>query len=595
MQSVIADPIIFGKASKEEPSDMPFYERQTLVIQDSNQANYSTHQVVFSTEALSSSGKWCDFSESYISFPVYMTASVSGDDAMQFDDAGEVHAEYLLGLKSGSHSLIHSINLEYDGANVLQPNQYINMLTSYNMVSQFSTEDVRKLNASLYFNPPTDGDSWVWSPTERTSFGVGLCDNNNCPQTAGLIYGETRARVSRGNKGFLESQKAMAGPFAIPADANFNAGTSANDLLGIVSNDTQGNIYVNKSMDVGRLHCKRVMACLRLKDLHDFFAKLPLIRSAKLRLTLNINNSTFVVTKTRHGDAFNTSLLAGTGPVMSLSAPVTLANGTNPMMIASCFGTSALYSSGGACIPTAGAPIAITCSVSVGRILNQTHINAPFNGPNEVTACRWHVPSYIMTPQYVNKYISPATKRVSFEDFLCIQVPCPTTGVTQILSPSLKNVTRVVVVPHIATSSFISGPNGGTNCSQVASPFCDNFCAPLSGALTNFNIRLGGTDVLSQAGFKYGYEFYRSQMPCGNNSGLTDGFVSGLINEYNWSKGLFGYYVVDCSRKLLEMENVPQQVELTTNNVSRYPLLLYCFVCFRREVVIDLKTSAIVG
>jgi hypothetical protein len=589
MQSVIADPIIYDKVSKEEFRENPFVDRQMLYVQDSNNQNYSTNQVVFETQSLSSSGKWCDFSESYLSFPVYMSASLS-NDVLQFDDANDLHADYLLGLKSGSHQLIHSINLEYNSNNVLQPNQYINMLTNYNMVSTFSQEDIRKLNASIYFNPPADGDSWVWSPATRTSFGTGLCDNNNFPQTVGQTLGETYARVYRGNKGFLESQKAMAGSFAIPANANFNAGTSSNDLQGIVADDVQRNLYVNKNMDAGRMHVKRVMACIRLKDLHDFFGKLPLLRMCNLRLTLNINNSTFVVTKTAAAQAFNPSLLAADGAVMSLSAPVTLANGTNPMMIASCVGTSALQSSAGACIPTVGADVAITCSVSVGRILNQTHIG--FGATQETIACRWYVPSYTMTPQYVSKYLSMGTKKVQFEDFLCVQVPCPTTGVTQLLTPSLKNVLRVVVVPHIATASFITV---GTNCSQVASPFCDNFCAPLSGALTNFNIRLGGVDVLASAGFKYGYEFYRSQMPCGINAGLTDGFSSGLINEYNWTKGLFGYHVVDCSRRLLEQENVPQSVELITNNVSRYPLLLYCFVIFKREVVIDIATSAIVG
>lgn len=591
MQSVIADPIIYDKVSKEEFRENPFLDRQMLYIQDSNNQNYSTNQVVFETQALSSSGKWLDYSESYLSFPVYMSASLS-NDVLQFDDAGDLHADYLLGLKSGSHQLIHSVNLEYNGGNVLQPNGFVNMLTNYNMVTSFSQEDIKKLNASIFFNPPTESDGWVWSPAVRTSFGVGLCDNNNFPQTVGPTLGETAARCYRGNKGFLETQKAMAGSFAVPTNAlNLNAGTSSNDLVGFMADDIQRNQYVNKSMDNGRMHVKRVFASIRLKDLHDFFGKLPLLRMANMRLVLNINNSTFQVTKTASAQAFNPSLLAADGPVMSLSAPVTLANGTNPLMIASCFGASALSSSAGACIPTVGADVVITCSVSVGRILNQTHIG--FGATAETVSCRWYVPSYTMTPQYVSKYLSMGTKKVEFEDFLCIQVPCPTTGVTQLLTPSLKNVVKVIVIPHIATASFITA---GTNCAQVASPFCDNFTAPLiGGGLSQLNIRLGGVDVIASGGHRYPWEYYRGQMACGINAGLTDGFSSGLINEYNWSKGQFQYYTVDCSRRLLEQENVPQSVELTTNNVSRYPLLLYCFVIFKREVVIDIATSAIVA
>jgi len=588
MQSVVADPIIYDKISKEEVKQTPFLDRQILYVQDSNNANYSTNQVVYETQSLSSSGRWLDYSESYLSFPVYMSASCS-DNAIQFDDPGEVHADYLLGLKSGSHQLIHSISLDYNGSNVIQPNGFVNLLTNYNMVTSFSQEDIRKLNASIFFNPPSDGDSWVWSPGARTSFGTGLCDNNNFIQNVGLTQGEAQARIFRGNKGFLENQKAMVGSLAIPQDANYDSGVASNSGATLMTNITQGNQLVNKNFDVGRMHVKRVMACIRLKDIHDFFGNLPLLRMANLRLVLNINNSTFTVTKSAHANGFHPSLLGNGGPVMSLAGVPTLANGSNPMMIASSFGSAALTSSAGACIVTGGAGVDITCSVSVGRILNTTHLG--FGATAEFQACRWYVPSYTMTPQYVSQYLGIGTKKMVFEDFLCIQVPAGLNQFTQLLTPSLKNVTRIVVVPHIATANFIT--IGGT-CSQVATPFADgNFTAPLvGGALSQLNVRLGGVDVIASGGHRFGYEFFRSQMPCGVNAGLTDGFSSGLVNEYNWTKGMYQYYTIDCSRRLLEAENLPQSVEITGNNLSTLPLLLYCFVVYKREVVIDIATSA---
>jgi hypothetical protein len=595
MQSVIADPIIYDKVSKDDFSESPFLDRQMLYVQDSNNLNYSTNQVVFDTGALSSSGKWLDYSESYLSFPVYMCAST--DTALDYQATAGVHADYLLGLKSGSHQLIHSVNLDYNGANVIQPNGFVNMLTNYNMVTSFSQEDIRKLNASIFFNPPTD-DSWIWSPNVRTSFGAGLCDNNNFPQTTGHSLGENNARVMRGNQGFLETQKAMVGPFAIPADGNYDSGVSSNTATAIMTNGIQNTQYVNKQLDVAGCHVKRFMACIRLKDIHDFFGKLPLLRMANMRLTLNINNASFTVLKSAHANGFNPSLLAVTGPVLSLAQPVSLANGTNPMIIASSFGSSALNSSAGACITSGVAVSNITCSVSVGQILNTTH-RAIANVTAEAIASRWYVPSYAMMPQYVSKYLSMGTKKVTFEDFLCVQVNAPNSSFTQMLTPSLKNVLRVVVVPHCATASFITT---GSPCAQVASPFCDNFTFPMiGGGLSQLNIRLGGVDVVASGGHRFGYEFFRSQMPCGINAGLTDGFSSGLINEKNWTKGQFQYYTIDCSRRLLEQENVPQSVEITGTNLLNggangvVGLLLYCFVIFKREVVIDIATSAIVG
>jgi hypothetical protein len=594
MQSVVADPIIYDKVSKEDFRENPFNDRQMLYVQDSNNQNYSTNQVVFETQSLSSSGKWLDYTESYLSFPVFMCASTAG--AHDFAAANGVHADYLLGLKSGSHQLIHSITCDYNGSNVIQPNGFVNMLTNYNMLTTFSQEDVRKLNASIFFNPPTD-DSWIWSPATRTSFGVGLCDNNNYPQTVGHTFGECGARPHRGNQGFLENQKSMVGSFAIPAGAGFDAGISSQPATAIMLNASQDSQYVNKNRDVAGCHVKQVLACIRLKDIHDFFGKLPLLRMATMRLVLNINNSSFVVAKSANANSFNTSLIEATGPSLSLAQPVSLANGTNPMMIASCFGTSDLASSAGACI-TSGVARAITCSVSVGRILNTTH-TAIAGVPLEAIACRWYVPSYTMTPQYVSKYLGMGTKKVSFEDFLCIQVKGTPGSFTQMLTPSLKNVLRVVVVPHCNTASFITV---GSNCAQVASPFCDNFTFPcIGGGLSQLNVRLGGVDVIASGGHRFGYEFFRSQMPHGINSGLTDGFSSGLINEKNWTKGQFQYYTIDCSRRLLEMENIPQSVELTGTNLLNSAvgavgeLLLYCFVVYRREVVIDIATSAIIG
>lgn len=589
MLAQVADPIVYDKISKEDVKQTPFLDRQMLYVQDSNGGNYSSNQVVFETQALSSSGRWLDYTESYLSFPVYITAS--SDDRFLFDGANEIHADYLLGLKSGSHQLIHSISLDYNGANVVQPNGYVNMLTNYNMVTTFSQEDIRRLNASIFFNPP-EGDSWVWTPNVRTSFGTGLCDNNNYPQNTGFGQGEAFSRVLRGNKGFLENQKAVSGSYATP-DVNYEGNFASTSARSLMADATQNSQYVNKNLDTNRVHVKRVMASIRLKDIHDLFANLPLLRMANLRLVLNINNSAFTVVKSAFAvNGFNPSLMAATGPVMSLANAPTLANGTNPLMIASSYGENAVDCAGGACIVTGGVNLAnILCTVSVGRILDQTQLG--LGAPNDFVACRWYVPSYTMTPQYVSQYLGIGSKKCVFEDFLCIQVPVAAgANFTQMLTPSLKNVARVIVVPHIAQASLFDGVGGSTT--QLGTPFCDgNFTAPLvGGGLSQLNVRLGGVDVIASGGHRFGYEYFRAQMPSGVNAGLTDGFSSGLINEANWTKGMFQYYTVDCSRRLLEAENLPQSVELTATNRSSVALTLYAFVVFKREIVIDVATSA---
>jgi hypothetical protein len=309
---------------------------------------------------------------------------------------------------------------------------------------------------------------------------------------------------------------------------------------------------------------------------------------ANLKITLNINNASFVITKTAGAGNHNTSLVTANSPVLSCGVP-TLANGSNPLMVASCFGPAAGTASGSACIGN-NAAFQITCSVSVGGVTNNAHrgLNIP------ALSTRLYIPAYQLLPQFTSQYLALGSKKVEFLDHLCVQVSAPVGNFTQMLTPSLRGIERVVIVPHIQTASFITGANPAY--AQVASPFCELTTAPLvGGGLNQVNVRLSGLDVIQGGGYRYGYEFFRSQMlGQGLNGGQIDGLSSGLISEKGWSRGPFQYYTIDCSRRLPENDQVTQSVELFGNNVSTVPLLLYVFVVYKREITIDIATGALV-
>jgi hypothetical protein len=258
-------------------------------------------------------------------------------------------------------------------------------------------------------------------------------------------------------------------------------------------------------------------------------------------------------------------------------------------MISSCYGSGQASASACAALIN-NANFLITCSVSVGGVENNAHraLGIP------AMACRLYVPAYQLLPQFTSQYLALGSKKCEFHDFLCVQVSVPagTGQFSQMLTPSLRGIERVVVVPHIATDSFITGAN--PKYAQVASPFCELSTAPLvGGGLSRLNVRLSGLDVIQGGGYMYGYEFFRSQMlGQGINGGQIDGLCSGLISEKAWTRGPFQYYTIDCSRRMPENDQVTQSVELLGNNVITVPLLLYVFVVYKREMTIDIATGA---
>ena len=577
------DPVVFDRVSKDKMEQSMMLDKQWLNINDSNNLNYSTSQIVYNTESLSSSGRWLDYADAYFSFPVFEIATSSvGAHNFTSNVAGGIRADYLLALKSGAWNLINSLEIQYNSSTIVAPNPFVNLLATYNALTTFSESDLRRINSSIFFLPETE-DSWIYSGAP-TSFGQGLCNNNNYPQPNPVALGESTARVYRGNSSMLERQKAEAVHQLAQANvATFNSG-AADTLMNAGTQDSQ---YVSRQQDVATAHIKRVFCAVRLKDIHPFFANLPLLRMANLRITLNINNASFVINKTTGANGWNTGLTTAGHPLLTLQSAPTMSGGSNPLMIASCFGASALTASASASLNDV-ADFQITCSVSVGGVTNNAHrgLNIP------ALATRLYVPAYQLLPQFTSQYLALGSKKVEFLDHLCVQVSAPVGNFTQMLTPSLRGIERVVIVPHIATSDFITG--GNPRFSQVSSPFCELTTAPLvGGGLNQVNVRLSGLDVIQGGGYRYGYEFFRSQMlGQGLNGGQIDGLSSGLISEKGWSRGPFQYYTIDCSRRLPENDQVTQSVELFGNNVSTVPLLLYVFVVYKREIIVDIATGA---
>ena len=587
--STVVDEVIFQHSMPQDEPSKPFVEKSVVGLQDLNGLNYGTHTVIFSTAAAGSS-RYMNMSEAYLQFPVLIAMQ---SDALTFNatTAAAFRADYLAGLKSGSWQLIHALSVDINGSNVIAPNPFQNLLATYNAVTTLSEDDIKRINASIFFTSETD-DSWIFRPDAATSYGQGLCNNHNgAGNSANVRGGEGLSRLGRTNAGFLARQRAQTlfGLGAGGADADAIA-TLRTGVLGISSGAALNNARVSRQYDGVHGSVFRIFANVRLADICSLFKEMPMCRGVDFRITCQINAASFTINKHRVGTS-NATVLT-TGSTIALTAAPQLANGSNPIMVASTFGSSAESAGAFAAVTPADAgDIAITFSVSVGDIsplAPGTHKPLMNEVGLGVIPCMLYVPSYSLFPMYESRLLAESTRKIEFDDYLYTSlVVAPNSSFLSMLSPGIKAAKRVLIVPHIhQTSMFPALPF-----THASSPFCELTTAPLI-SLTRVNARLGGVDVISGGSYQYSFEFFMDQL---QNEGSFGGFVpgcsSGLINRKSWSMGTYGYYPIDVSRYPVENSEVPMSLEVSGQNNSDITLLLHVFTVYRRQIVMDLKTG----
>ena len=334
-----------------------------------------------------------------------------------------------------------------------------------------------------------------------------------------------------------------------------------------------------------------VMARIRLKDVSDFFDKLPLVKGAYLRFIINTNTSSQILTLTQ------TTASAG-NPVSyahTITSAPTLSNGTNPLMISSGAINQGFnpvpsltnYDSTAAGINTT---LTINCGITKTTAANGTSYS------HTQTACRLYVPLYQLNPTFEEQYLSlNRTKKVVYRDIYQYSVNVGAGGTfNNLLTNGIPNPKTVIIIPMLQSSANNINLTGSTvNVSPYQSPFSTEpgTTSPLI-ALTNFNIQIAGINQFLQNEL-YDFEQFVNELSPQNaiNGGLVDGLVSGLIGEYDYAMS-YRYYVCDVSRRLPAEDQVPKSVQIIGQNASNLPITLFVFIEFEKSIQIDLITGA---
>jgi hypothetical protein len=362
-----------------------------------------------------------------------------------------------------------------------------------------------------------------------------------------------------------------------PAGVSGSSAKTWSSLLPVQSLNQLWKSYiftkVNSGVGIAGVWQCAITAIIKLKHLHSFFERVPLLKGVFMRMTLNLNQSSVSFTCDADGDY----------TAVSVSSPL---GGVSPLMLAGAGGNGAFTGAGGDFI----------YSIAVGRnVLNSTQRNiagvssAPLSG-----SIILNVPAYTFNPVFETSYLANAVKKVVYSDIYQYQVvnaigALGAGGATfnNLITNGIANIKSVLVLPF-----YQAAANGGI--APIQSPFEGSgggTTSPLC-LLSQFNIQISGQNAIYNTQ-RYNYEQFCNQLYGVNkvNGGLTDGLTSGMVGLTDFEMA-YNYYYVDCGRMLPVEEAVPKSVNLLGTNQSAKALDLFVFVEYGVEVSIDILTGA---
>jgi len=571
----MSDEYLYNVSSTPQVSSQDMIDKEVLFVQDSNGGSYSG-QFVIETSSLANSGKFLAYSESYLEIPFIVSfqadATLTGADNL-------VNG-FMVGLKNGHHQLIDSIQIDMGNTNVVQLQPYTNYHVSYKLNTELSNSDVRKFGDVIGFSLD-DACTATWA-AGTTASGNGTSNNRlsqsnlTAANTVSAINWRTTLENANVNNGLADRQKNKALDLQ-PAVGTITAGAGWGANPGINTTaqaSTVAKNYLTSSgvAGVGNVWQWVITATIRMRDLCDFFDKIPLLRGVFLRATINYNS------------VLGTITTVAAGPTMIQTSLTQLSGRTNPLMVASsAFGNpSNLGVAGGG-----GGIWSVACGIA--RTSSPVSTVTP-----PISAVRWYVPAYMLNPLKEEQYMTMNKfKTITYKDIYNYNVLNIASGgsFNAIITNGIVNPKKVVCIPVFNNTAG----NAATASLNPAQSFWDTVPAstsPLT-ALTNFNVQISGQNMFQQNENYDFQQFLDEHSRTGINGGAFDsGIQSGLIGYKEWTHN-YRYYVCDVSRRLPAENNVPKSVVISGTNGCGKIIDLYCFVEFERRIVIDLETGQI--
>ena len=330
------DNLVFEESLNTEVEHSEFISKKYIFVNDNNNGNYSS-QIVLDSTSLSNSGGYINWQESWILMPLVITLSTDTTANSANLPLNTNIADYSWAFKSGYWQMIDSMTVEFNNQNVIQTVPFTNVFRSFKANTTFSCDDIKNHGASTGFYPDTAG-SWAYSQdaanadiASLSGRGVDGGITNNANGILRTVAIPSVAAATAGNVGYVDNE--VSGLTAVVAAA---VGAGAQNPNGLSESTYAinegmkrrqewtgyagaGTYTANQSLNQSRVNsganCSTVFrsvklqtdagcitwivyAKLRLKDLADFFEKVPLLKGSTIRFLINTNQAITKFTST---------------------------------------------------------------------------------------------------------------------------------------------------------------------------------------------------------------------------------------------------------------------------------------------------------
>ena len=569
-----ADLVVYKNSVEELPTSSTMIDKKWLSVLDQNNGSYSSGQSTLETTSLATSDRMMNYREAYLSVPLVITVG-NNTSANNAGMANAASKSKLVGLKNSYTSLIHSMSVDLNGANIIQQTPFSEFYNAFCLMTSLSWDDVKTQGSTIGFFP--DDALSATSFTNAATAGTPRATVNN--QDLLTPGSESIAVVGHiGNKGFSERLKYIN--YDSSARVNGTVGEAAQSAFLTAQSAT--TLYKNQ---IFTLHTggegdspvvqTQVMAVIKLRHLHNFFNHVPLARGLQFRFIINFNQTT--------------STVSNDGTNITAEAVIkSQFGGVNPLMIA-----SAKTGNGGVGIRAATG--AIRADLSIGKTCLDTtlagHAGTTTSGLPQSVAL--NVPSYIMNPNLAGAYVrANSAKRINYTDIYQFKIAgvAANETINQLVTSGIRGVRSVCVMPM-----FPSASNGDVAEFQSVQSDCGGGPTALLAQVTNFQVQLGGTNQIQTSG-RYEYEIFQNYVYGAKslNGGMSDGLSSSLIGQSDWARKYL-YYYIDCNRGTDLERDTPKSVQVQLQNLSAKTVDYYIYVEYESSFSLDVGTGDIVS
>jgi hypothetical protein len=526
-------------------------------VQDLNNGSYTGGIINIDSSNLSSNNRWIDWRSAYIEIPFTVAMKASTDISAASPNG------YMMGLlKSGSWNLINYLSVDFQNTNIVQQTQFLNFFVNYKVITTWS-RDVQKKYGATSAAEQIDTPSSFYYSAGGSANGNGISNNQLTSPNASFS-----TNLESYNQGLLarcynSAYNPTGGLNSLPIQGGL---TQWNTNVG-------QNFYTTSGSGSSTIYQFHVLATIRLRDICDFFKKVPMLKKGFFKFTIGYN-------------AVQSMTVALTnGPTMTMSANPTLYGNTNPVLITSSATNNPMNG-----VATAGASSTLSIAAGIGSatIPGQTAVQNPF-----LTSTRLYVYSYLFTPEYEAKYIEVGqNKVVIYDDVYNYNVTSVASNqqFNSILSNTIVNPKELVVIPMINSSA-----NGTAQLIPYFSPFdtAPATTCPLA-QIYNFQVILSGDNLWQQAQL-YDFDQFLSELSKDSDAlqgGQSDVMSSGLIGMREWQFG-YRYYVANLGRRLQKLDGVPRSIAISGKNNSSVVMDYFTFITFAKVLKLNVLTGEI--